>query len=75
MHECTYSPGPVVYFIDCDWILENLPFWHKQYFEKTQLKIFIMLFKLIFLHIWLKQLLNLLAHTKSFFFSEDDDYI
>ena len=60
--------------------LENLPFGHKQTFAKTQLKIFIIFlnFTLNFLHIWIKQLLNLLAvkfHTKSLFFLEDmDDY-
>jgi len=56
--------------------LENQPFGHKQTFAKTQLKIFTIKF---ILHIWIKQLLNLLAvkfHTKSFFFLGDmDDYI
>ena len=48
-------------------------------FGKTQMKISTLSFKLIFLHIWIKQLLNLLAvkfHTHSFFFLVDmDDYI
>ena len=48
-------------------------------FGKTQMKISTIFFKLIFLHIGIKQLLNLLAvkfHTHSFFFiGYMDDYI
>ena len=32
----------------CDWILENLPFGHKQTFEKTRLKTLTMFLKLSF---------------------------
>ena len=78
--ECVIPVAVLNDLIICDQILENLPFGHKQNFEKTQLKIFTILFKIkFFLHIWIKQVLNLLAvkfHTNSFFFLGDmDDYI
>ena len=65
--------------IPCDRILENLPFWHKQTFLENSNENFNKFLKINFLHIWIKQLLNLLAvkfHTHSFFFLGDmDDYI
>ena len=51
----------------CDLILGNLPFWHMQDFWKTQLKISAFFLKLIFFHIWIKPLLNLIYNI--------DDYV
>ena len=74
--------GPLLFSI-CDRILENLPFGHKQTFQKSQLNNIypisnIYLSNFIQLHNWIKQLLNILDvkfHTKSLFFQGDmDDY-
>jgi len=58
----------------CYWILENLyPLGTSKLFKKTQNISDVLNF---FLHIWIKQLLRVLADTQSFFFLGDmDDYI
>ena len=68
-----FSDATQVYNVNiCDRILENLPFGHKKLLRKLNWKSF----KIIFLLIKIKQLLNLLAvkfHTKSLFFLGDMD--
>jgi len=60
----------------CDRILENLPFGHKQTFEKAQLKIFTSFLNIFFFQIQLLSFLAVKFHTKNFFFLGDmDDYI